>query len=55
MNFEEKFKLDIDNLKNDLAIEDMFITDADIYMLRKYSNKELTMNEIIDNIIKGDL
>ena len=55
MEFEEKFKLDIDNLKNDLAIEDMLVTDADISMLRKYSNKELTMNEIIDNIIKGDL
>ena len=55
MNFEEKFNLDIDNLKNDLAIENMFITEEDIYMLKKYSNKELTMNEAIDNIIKGVL
>lgn len=55
MDFEEKFKLDVDNLKNDLAIEDMFVTDADISMLRRYSNKELSMNEVIDNIIKGEL
>ena len=30
MNFEEKFNLDIENLKNDLAIENMYVTDDDI-------------------------
>lgn len=55
MDFEEKFKLDIENLKNDLAIEDMFITDDDISMLKKYSNNEMSMNEVISNIIKGEL
>lgn len=55
MDFEEKFKLDIENLKNDLAIEDMIVTDDDICMLRKYSNNELSMNEAISNIIKGEL
>lgn len=55
MNFEEKFNLDIDNLKSDLAIENMFITEDDIDMLKRYSNNELTMNEAINNIIKGVL
>lgn len=55
MDFEEKFKLDIENLKNDLAIENMFITDEDVSMLKKYSNNEISMNQAISNIIKGDL
>lgn len=50
MSDEEKFKFDIDNLKKDLAIENMQVTDADIDMLRKYSNNEITMSEIISNI-----
>jgi len=55
MDFEEKFKLDIENLKNDLAIENMIVTDDDICILKKYSNNELSMNEAISNIIKGEL
>ena len=55
MNFEEKFKLDIENLKNDLAIENMFITDEDVSMLKKYSSNEISMNKAISDIIKGDL
>ncbi len=55
MNFEEKFNLDIENLKNDLAIEDMFVTDEDVNMLKKYSTNEITLNEAINNIIKGNL
>ncbi len=55
MNFEEKFNLDIENLKNDLAIENMYITDDDISMLKKVSTNEITMNQAINDIIKGDL
>lgn len=55
MNFEEKFNSDIENLKNDLAIEDMYITDEDISMLRKYSTNEISLNEAISNIIKSNL
>lgn len=55
MNFEEKFCLDIENLKNDLAIENMIVTDEDVCMLRKYHNNEITMNQAINNIIKGEL
>lgn len=55
MNLEEKFNLDVQNLKNDLAIENMFITDDDISMLKKYSNNEISMNQAIEDIIKGEL
>ena len=55
MDFEERFKVDIENLKNDLAIENMFITSEDVSMLRKYSSNEISMNQAISDIIKGDL
>ena len=54
MSQEEKFEFDIANLKNDLAMENMIVEQEDIDLLRKYSNKEITMNEMI-NIIKNDI
>ena len=54
MSQEEKFEFDIANLKNDLAMENMIVEQEDIDLLRKYSNKEITMNEMI-NIIKKDI
>ena len=50
MSVEEKFLFDIANLKKDLAIENMVVTNEDIDMLKRYNNKEFTMNEMIDNI-----
>ena len=44
-----------DKLKNDMAIEHMTVTDEDILMLEKYSKKEISMNDAINNIIKGEL
>lgn len=55
MNFEEKFNLDVENLKNDLAIEEMYITDEDVNMLKKYSTNEMTLNEAINSIINENL
>ena len=55
MNFEEKFNLDVENLKNDLAIENMYVTDDDISMLRKYSNNEMSLGDAITSIIKAEL
>lgn len=49
---EEKFKFDIDNIRNDLAMEDMVITEQDITLLKRYANEEITMPEMI-NIIKN--
>ena len=44
---EEKFKFDIDNIRNDLAMEDMVITEQDITLLKRYANEEITMPEMI--------
>lgn len=53
MTEEEKFEYDIANLKQDLAIEDMFVTQEDVDMLHRYFKKEITMNQMID-MIKND-
>lgn len=53
MSMEEKFIFDIANLKKDLGIENMVVTNEDIDMLKRYNNNEFTMNEMIDNIKKS--
>lgn len=53
MSKEEKFEFDIANLKKDLAIENMTVNKEDIDLLRKYFNKEITMNEMIQLIKKS--
>lgn len=53
MSKEEKFDFDIANLKQDFAIENMNITDTDVEILKRYSNEEISMNEMIDIIKKG--
>lgn len=53
MSKEEKFEFDIANLKKDLAIENMFIKEEDIQLLRRYFNKEITMVEMIELIKKS--
>ena len=45
-----KFDFDIENIKRDFQIENMKINASDIEMLRKYNNKEITMNDIITSI-----
>lgn len=50
---EDKFNFDIENLKKDLAIENMVVTDADVALLKRYCNKEITMDDMI-NIIKQE-
>lgn len=52
MSREEKFEFDIANLKKDLAIENMEVNKEDIELLKKYFNKEITMNEMIQLIKK---
>lgn len=47
---EEIFKLDIDNIKNDLAIEGMEITEQDINLYRKFANEEMDMPQLIEMI-----
>ena len=45
-------EFDIDNIKNDLAIEGMEITNADVDMYRRFANDELNMPQLIE-IIKN--
>ena len=52
MSKEEKFNFDIENLKQDFAIENMNITDSDIEILKRYSNDEISQSEMINNIIQ---
>lgn len=58
MSGEEKFEFDIANLRQDLAIEDMIVNEEDVELLKRYYNKEITMNEMIDfiktSVMQGD-
>ena len=51
---EEIFNFNIDNIKNDLAIEGMEITDTDINLYRQFANEEIDMPELI-NTIKNEI
>lgn len=51
MSEQEKFEFDIANLKQDLAIENIIVTDEDVALLRRYFNKEITMSDMIQIII----
>lgn len=49
--FDEKiFKFDIDNIKNDLAIEGMSISDEDINLYKQFANDEIDMPNLIKTI-----
>lgn len=47
---EEIFKFDIENIKNDLAIEGMSITDEDVNLYKQYANDEIDMTNLIQTI-----
>ncbi len=51
---EEVFKFNIDNIKNDLAIEGMNITENDVNMYRMLAENEVAMPELI-NMIKEQI
>ena len=55
MSKEEKFNFDIENLKQDFAIENMNVADSDIEILKRYSNDEISQSEMINNIIQKTL
>lgn len=50
---EEMFKIDIENIKNDLAIEGMEINNSDVDMFRMFANDEINMPQLIERI-KGE-
>lgn len=47
---EEIFNFNIDNIKNDLAIEGMEITDIDVNLYRQFANNEIDMPQLISTI-----
>ncbi len=51
---EEIFNFNIDNIKNDLAIEGMEITDTDVNLYRQFANDEIDMPQLI-NTIKNEI
>lgn len=49
--FDEKiFKFDIDNIKSDLAIEGMTISDEDVNLFKQFANEEIDMPNLIQTI-----
>ena len=48
---EEKFQFNIENIKNDLAIEGMDITENDVNMYRMLAENEVAMPELILSLI----
>lgn len=51
---EEIFNFNIDNIKNDLAIEGLEITDTDVNLYRQFANDEIDMPQLI-NTIKNEI
>ncbi len=47
---EEIFNFDINNIKNDLAIEGMSISDADINLFKQFANDEIDMPNLIETL-----
>lgn len=50
---EEIFKFDIENIKSDLAIEGMTITDEDINLYKQFANDEIDMPNLLQ-VIKNE-
>ena len=51
---ENEFKFNIDNIKNDLAIEGMTISDEDVNLFKQFANEEIDMPNLIQTI-KNDI
>lgn len=47
---EDIFNFDINNIKNDLAIEGMAISDADVTLFKQFANDEIDMPNLIQTI-----
>ena len=51
---EDIFNFDINNIKTDLAIEGLTITDEDINLYKQFANDEIDMTNLIQTI-KNDI
>ena len=47
---EEIFNFDINNIKHDLAIEGLTISEEDVNLFKQYANEEIDMPNLIQTI-----
>ena len=46
----DKFKIDIENIKSELEIEGMHLSNEDISLLEMYSDKQINQEQLINTI-----
>ena len=51
---EEIFNFDINNIKNDLAMEGLFISEEDVSLFKQFASEEIDMPNLIE-IIKSEI
>lgn len=49
---EKKFNFNIENIKKDMAVENMYFTPADVNLLKKYEQNQISAVEMINSIKK---
>lgn len=47
---EEVFNFDINNIKNDLAMEGLFISEEDVSLFKQFASEEIDMPNLIETI-----
>lgn len=48
----QEFQYNIENMKQDLAVENMTITDGQIEILQQYEQGNILMSDIINNVLE---
>lgn len=51
----EKFKIDIENIKSELEIEGMHLSEDDVELLQMYSDKKINEEQLINTIKQNTL
>ena len=52
---EKKFIFDVENLKTDFAIENMPLNENDISNLRAYTDNQITINDMVEQLRNGEI
>lgn len=47
---EEVFNFDINNIKNDLAMEGLFISEEDVSLFKQFASEKIDMPNLIETI-----
>ena len=47
---EEIFNFDINNIKNDLAMEGLFISEEDVSLFKQFASEKIDMPNLIETI-----